>query len=199
MEVDFQLEPFAQFRYFLDFAKTNSVREYDAMTLATVGADGFPSARVLYMKELSEKGLIFYTNYESQKSKELEENSKVCVNFFWPEVFIQVRISGTIQKLNREQSVAYFQTRPRISQIGAWASHQSQEMPNYDHLLKRFSEYEKKFEGLTVPCPEEWGGYLLMPQEFEFWIGREGRLHERYCYRKDHNLSNGWVRFMRSP
>lgn len=193
------LEPFEQFRVFLDFAKRNSVREFDAMTLATVGADGLPSVRVLYMKELSDDGLIFYTNYEGRKSIELNKNPKSCVNFFWPEVFIQVRIFGETHKVSREKSEAYFKTRPRVSQLGAWASHQSQEMPNYDHLLTRLSDFEKKFEGVEVPCPEGWGGYCLIPFEFEFWIGREGRLHERYCYRKKDPQSLLWTRFMRSP
>src|SRR5437868_2533199 len=154
------------------------------MALATVGADQKPSVRIVYFKGLIRGGLSFYGNYDSAKGKAIAFNNAVCVNFYYPARWEQIRISGRAHKLTRAENEAYFKTRPRLSQLGAWASNQSSEMPDREFFQRRLEEFEKSFEGEEIPCPENWGGYHILPEEFEFWFGRDGRLHERFVYQK---------------
>jgi pyridoxamine-phosphate oxidase len=157
-----------------------------AMVISTVNSLGQPSSRVVYMKELLEEGLVFYTNYNSKKGKDLLENQHIAVLFFWGETEQQIRIEGAVEKVDPALSDAYFESRPRMSQIGAWASEQSSEIENREALEDRVKFYEEKYPEV-VPRPPHWGGYLIKPHYFEFWQGRLGRLHDRICYQKHGN------------
>lgn len=194
----FVADPLIEFERSLENATKAGVKEANAMSLASVDPQGIPSVRIVYYKGMIRGGLSFYTNYQGKKSLDFEKNPRAGVNFFWPELFEQVRIQGLVDKLTREESENYFRTRPRMSQIGAWASHQSEEIPHHEALLERFETFEKKYEGQDVPCPPHWGGFRLVPLEIEFWIGREGRLHERYVYQRS-SMGGAWRTFMRSP
>ena len=193
---NFQADPFDNFSFLLNNATEKKIAEPNAMSLATIGLDGKPSVRIVYFKGMVRGGFSFYCNYESEKGRSLAKNHEVCVNFYWPELWQQVRISGVVEKLSRSESEAYFATRPRISQIGAWASNQSQEIDSYDVFGKAVESFTQKFEGQEVPCPPHWGGYRIEPQRFEFWFGLTGRLHERYVYTK---TEDGWARSMLAP
>lgn len=194
---DLSVDPFLHFNRLLDEAKSRGEPEYNAMSLATVGADLKPSVRIVYYKGLIRGGLFFVGNYDSTKGKHIEQNNHVCVNFYYPKVWQQIRVAGQAFKLTRAESEGYFKTRNRLSQLGAWASNQSAEIPGTEYFQKRLAEYEKSFEGQEIPCPENWGGYHILPSEFEFWFGKDGRLHERFVYQKQKNAS--WRSFMRSP
>jgi pyridoxamine 5'-phosphate oxidase len=193
-------DPFEVFEeYFRSYQKLNPP-EPTAMILSTFGLDGFPNSRVVLMKavDAAREGIIFYSNYNSTKGKEIQKEPKASMVFFWPELNMQVRVQGRVEKVSRQESEAYFAGRPRLSQIGAWASEQSQEIADYSWLERRVSEFERKFHGQSVPCPEDWGGFLLKPRAFEFWFAHEGRLHERYVYERQPNTSV-WRRYMKSP
>jgi pyridoxamine 5'-phosphate oxidase len=196
---DFSLDPFLHFTRLLDEAESRGEPEHNAMALASVGADLKPSVRIVYFKGLVRGGLSFYCNYNSTKGKNIEQNNQVCLNFYYPKEWQQIRISGKALKLTRAESAAYFATRNRLSQIGAWASNQSQEIPGTEYFQKRLAEYEKSFEGQEVPCPENWGGYQVIPDEFEFWSGKSGRLHERCVYQRQAASSDQWRSFMKAP
>jgi pyridoxamine 5'-phosphate oxidase len=196
MSFDFGREPLLHFQDFLKEAQEAGLVEPTGVSLATVGENGKPSVRTVLFKGLYQNGLTFYTNYEGRKGQELLARPIAALNFWWPSLEKQVRIEGTVEKLPRDVSEAYFATRPRLSQIGAWTSQQSKEIPNLEALQLKQKEVEKRFEGKTIPCPPFWGGFVVQPEEIEFWIGRAGRLHERYVYKK---LSHGWNTFMRSP
>lgn len=182
--VDFSKEPIQQFLELLQQAQDLNVPEPIAMSLATV-VDDQASVRIVLFKGMVRGGFSFYTNYNGAKAKALAKNPKVAATFFWQQLAQQVRIEGVAEKLTRQESEAYFSTRPRLSQIGAWASDQSQEIPNFEYLAERVQFFEKKFEAQTVPCPENWGGYRIIPAKIEFWFGREGRLHERFVFTQD--------------
>lgn len=185
LETDAHENPFAQLEHWLEEAKKVDPENYNAMTLSTVDDNGFPNTRVVLLRDLSRRGIVFYTNYQSIKGKEIAENPKIGVNFFWPELERQVRIRGEARKVEDAVSDAYFATRPRESQIGAWVSEQSMIIASREVLDKRTKEMEERFEGIEVPRPPFWGGYTVFPIYFEFWQGRTGRLHDRLSYRVD--------------
>jgi len=195
---DLSVDPFLHFERLLAEAKARGEPEHNAMALATVGADLKPSVRIVYYKGLIRGGLSFYGNYNSSKGQAITENNQVCVNFYYPKEWHQIRITGKAHKLTREENVAYFKTRPRLSQIGAWASNQSTEIPGLEYFHQRVAEYEKAYENQEVPCPENWGGYHIVPEEFEFWFGKNGRLHERYVYQRTKPVGP-WRAFIKAP
>ncbi|HEY8270825.1 MAG TPA: pyridoxamine 5'-phosphate oxidase [Pseudobdellovibrionaceae bacterium] len=199
MTFDFSLDPFLHFTRLLDEAKSRGEPEYNAMSLATVGMDLKPSVRIVYFKGLVRGGLSFFCNYHSTKGKDIEQNNQVCLNFYYPKEWQQIRINGKAWKLTREENVAYFATRHRLSQLGAWASNQSQEIPGTEYFQRRLAEYEKSYENQEVPCPENWGGYHVIPDEFEFWSGKTGRLHERCIYQRQASGPTPWRTFMKAP
>jgi len=195
--LDFSKDPLVHFEGFLKEAFDKKIVEPNAMSLATVNSEGVPSVRIVYYKGMIRGGFSFYTNYQGAKAIDIETNPNVCVNFFWGELAQQIRITGKAEKLTRAESEAYFATRPRLSQLGAWASHQSAKIPGYDYFKTKIDEFEKSFEGQPVPCPNNWGGYHIIPSEIEFWFGHKGRLHERYVYTR--LGKHDWATSMLSP
>lgn len=175
-------DPVKQFSKWLDEAVALQLPEPTAMTLATATREGKPSARIVLLKKLDNSGLVFFTNYESRKGKELSENPEAALIFHWAEVERQVRIAGTVSRVSREESEAYFHTRPAGSQIGAWASRQSEVIPNRSILVKNAERFEIEFRGKEIPLPPDWGGFRVRPTEIEFWQGRANRLHDRFRY-----------------
>jgi pyridoxamine 5'-phosphate oxidase len=184
--------PIRQFRTWFDEVRAGGVSEQDAtsMTLATAAQDGRPSARVVLLKSFDERGFVFYTNYHSRKAKELSENPRACLLFYWSELWRQVRIEGDVEKVSPADSEEYFQSRPLGSRLGAWASNQSEVVDTRQVLESRFAELQERF-GEEVPRPEHWGGYRLRPNSIEFWQGRDNRLHDRLRYRIQEN--GAWV------
>ena len=182
--------PIRQFQKWYDEVRANGVSEQDAtsMTLATATRDGRPSARIVLLKSFDDRGFVFYTNYQSRKGKELSENPRACLLFYWPQLWRQVRIEGEVEKIPATESEAYFQSRPLGSKLGAWASNQSEVVDRRETLEARFAELQKRF-GEDVPRPEHWGGYRLKPNSIEFWQGRDNRLHDRLWYRLEEDGS----------
>ena len=176
--------PIRQFRIWLDEVRASGVSEQDviSMTLGTTSKDGQPSARIVLLKSFDDRGFVFYTNYHSRKGKELSENPRACLLFYWSQLWRQVRVEGDIAKVSTAESEAYFQSRPLGSRLGAWASNQSEVVETREVLEARFADLEKRF-GEDVPRPEHWGGYRLKPNSIEFWQGRDNRLHDRLLYR----------------
>lgn len=185
-------DPFAVFTEWYSLALKNNSFEPTAMTLATLDNQGMPSARVVLLKHFEESGFCFFTNYESAKAKEIEAHPNVALNFHWQKpLHRQVRVRGVVEKMSYEESDAYFQTRERGSQIGAWASPQSHKISDRDELMERIKNIEEKFANKNIPCPAFWGGYRVKPLSFEFWQAEVHRLHERLKFTRD-DLSSPW-------
>lgn len=183
---DLQSDPKSQFETWFKQALHAGVVEPNAMSLATVDHEGLPSVRIVLFKGFTGGQLTFYTNYTSMKASEIAQNPRVGIAFFWAELARQVRVRGTLHKVSREESEEYFQSRPRYSQIAAWASAQSQVLKDRSELESNFAQYLRKFgEEQPIPTPQQWGGYSLEATEWEFWQGRENRMHDRFRYRKN--------------
>jgi pyridoxamine 5'-phosphate oxidase len=177
-------DPIAQFTQWFEDARAASLPEPNAMALATATRAGAPSVRMVLLKEYDARGFVFYTNYGSRKGRELEHNTHAALLFFWAPLARQIRIEGAVERVTREESAAYFRTRPRESQVGAWASVQSEKIARAD-LEARVIEIEEEYVGREVPVPPFWGGFRVKPASFEFWQGRVHRLHDRLHYVRD--------------
>ncbi len=184
---DLDPDPFKQFGVWFTAAMETNLRDVNAMTLATVAGNGQPTARIVLLKGFSHDGFIFYTNYQSEKGRHLAKNTKASAVFFWRELERQIRLDGAAEKIPRGESLRYFHSRPRGSQIGAWVSHQSEVIDARRILEGRMAEMEERFEKKTIPLPPHWGGYRLKPHRFEFWQGRTNRLHDRFRYTLEKN------------
>jgi len=180
---DVAKNPIQQFKVWFNEALESAIKEPNAMTLATIGLDDRPSARIVLLKGFDKQGFVFYTNYDSQKGKELAHNPNVALVFLWKELERQVRIEGHAKKISDKRSAEYFKSRPKGSQIGAWASAQSETLTNRKELEDSYAQLEKQYTNqLALPRPPHWGGYFIVPTRMEFWQGRSSRLHDRINY-----------------
>lgn len=189
-------DPFQQFQRWFAEALAADPQHANVMTLATSTAAGWPSARVVLLKDCDARGFVFYTNFHSRKGRELTENPRASLVFWWRELERQVRLEGQVETVTPAEADEYFQTRPRDSQLGAWASAQSEIIANRQMLEQRFQELAREYENRQVPRPPHWGGFRLVPEVFEFWQGRPGRLHDRLRYRRS---GSGWLVERLSP
>lgn len=189
-ENDVNKNPMKQFAAWWDDAIDSNIEEVNAMTLATVNEQGYPSSRIVLLKDFNENGFVFFTNYESRKGKSLSIHPKASIVFFWKELERQIRVEGVVEKISEEESTAYFTSRPVESKIGAWASPQSEVIESRDFLESRFKNIEEKYSEVEIPKPPHWGGYIVKPSRIEFWQGRPGRLHDRIEYNKN---NEGWT------
>lgn len=183
-------DPIKQFQRWFDEAKAANLPLPEAMTLATATPDGKPSARMVLLKQVDEDGFVFFTNYNSAKAEQLDANPYAALVFYWSRLDRQVRVEGSVIRTSEQESRDYFKTRPRESQIGAWASAQSQVIAGRAVLEQRAQELEDLYRDREVDCPEYWGGYRLKPERIEFWKSRVGRLHDRILYERD---LTGWA------
>lgn len=184
------IDPVQQFSDWFEQARKTDIADPTAMILATVDQSGRPSQRTVLLKYYDESGFVFFTNYESRKAREIAENSKVCLLFVWLELERQIMISGEALKISAAESAKYFMSRPKDSQVAAWVSSQSHGLSSRQMLLQKFSEMKKKFGEGKIPLPAFWGGYKVVPDEYEFWQGRKSRLHDRFHYTP---TEDGWA------
>ncbi len=189
-------DPLSLFKLWFDEANKSGILLPEAMSVSSVSQDGQPSCRMVLLKEFNQDGFIFYTNYASRKSHELNDNGKIALLFHWNVLQRQIRIEGCIEKVSAEQSAKYFHSRGRGSQIGAWASRQSSKIQTETELADNVDYYTKKFAGQEIPLPEFWGGWRVKPNYMEFWQGRASRLHDRVCFEKS---ASGWDNFKLQP
>jgi pyridoxamine 5'-phosphate oxidase len=195
-ERDLDADPIRQFQQWYEAAIGTGIPEPNAMSLATVGADGQPSLRSVLLKLYDERGFVFFTNYESRKATEMAGNPRVACLFPWVALARQVNIVGQVEKISMSESLRYFATRPRGSQIGAWASHQSQVITTRSLLEMKVDEMRRRFADGEIPLPDFWGGYRVVPQGIEFWQGRASRLHDRFLYSRQ---GDGWALVRLAP
>lgn len=195
-ELDMRSEPIAHLQAWIEAAHAAGAREANAMALSTVDEAGGPASRMVLLRGLDERGLIFFTSYFSRKGRDLTRHPSAAALFFWPEIHRQVSVEGTVELLPDTESDAYFASRPRGHQLSAWASEQSDEVESRELLEQRLDDFTRRFEGGAVPRPHSWGGLLLRPERFEFWQGRSNRLHDRIELRRQ---ATGWMQRRLQP
>ena len=204
LPAEVQKDPFSTFGAWFAAAQKANLHLPEACSWATVNQDGQPSNRMVLLKQWGPEGFVVFTNYGSQKAQDLLANPRCALTFHWSILERQIRILGRAEKISSVESIAYFATRPRDSQVGAWASHQSQVIPSLDMLAASVTDYESRFSnGEPIPCPPDWGGYRIVPHSIEFWIGRASRLHDRVLFEKNpgnaKNADNLWLISLLSP
>ena len=195
-EENINKNPFKQFEIWFEEAKKIGLKDPNAMNVASATKSGIPSSRMVLLKAYSEEGFIFYTNYTSRKSGEILDNPIVALNFFWDALERQIRIEGEIKKVEKEVSDAYFNSRSRLSQLGAHASNQSQIIENYEELTDKLNSFDEQYKDKDIPRPDHWGGLIVIPSSIEFWQGHDGRLHDRLKFEKE---NTNWVLKRLSP
>jgi pyridoxamine 5'-phosphate oxidase len=196
-EADTDPNPISQFRVWFDEALKSEIIDVNAMSLATAAPNGDPSVRIVLLKDVDDDGFVFFTQYDSAKGRDLAANPQAALLFYWAPLERQVRITGTVTRVPRAMSEAYFATRPVESQWAAWTARQSSEIPTRNALEQQYADVQRRFAGQSVPCPPDWGGYRVTPVRIEFWQGRPGRLHDRLLYARQHDGT--WTRVRLAP